>query len=340
MFESYYEALEIEPTKDIKEIKKAYARVIKKYHPEDNPEEYRNVRHAYEYLTMMYKDRPIGFDSKSVFSKGEIDEDDIDDDIDEDEFEVLELDFEDLEDEDFDEEHKFLNEFYEDLDDDESNEEDSINQDIKNLVNTSIDEINNYKDTETYEEAYAKYKEVFKLVNEIRSANFNGVNAIDYRTIEKLRNSELYYDALESRHFTNRLASALKLAPIDVESAENITDDIQVTSVPDRAIFSKLLSVLARNRLNDADSQWIRKSPKDAAAVFLKRGPNYPAKKSVNKEKILGIIAGTSGLLFFSILGAAFSIEHFDVWMVVALIVLFIVVVFSASIIVMDKAME
>ena len=113
-----------------------------------------------------------------------------------------------------------------------------------------------------------------------------------------------------------------------------------MTSVPDRAIFSKLLSVLARNRLNDADSQWIRRSPKDAAAVFLKRGPNYPAKKSVNKEKILGIIAGTSGLLFFSILGAAFSIEHFDVWMVVALIVLFIVVVFSASIIVTDKAME
>lgn len=43
-----WEILEIEPTKDIREIKKAYSLLIKKYHPEDDVDAYERVRHAYE----------------------------------------------------------------------------------------------------------------------------------------------------------------------------------------------------------------------------------------------------------------------------------------------------
>ncbi|WP_419008237.1 J domain-containing protein [Holdemanella porci] len=37
-----WEILGIEPTKDKKEIKKAYARLLKQYHPEVNPEEFKH----------------------------------------------------------------------------------------------------------------------------------------------------------------------------------------------------------------------------------------------------------------------------------------------------------
>ena len=39
-----WEILGIEPTKDKKEIKKAYARLLKQYHPEENPEEFKQIQ--------------------------------------------------------------------------------------------------------------------------------------------------------------------------------------------------------------------------------------------------------------------------------------------------------
>ena len=43
-----WELLEIEPTSDKKEIKKAYARLLKQYHPEENPEEFKQIQAAYQ----------------------------------------------------------------------------------------------------------------------------------------------------------------------------------------------------------------------------------------------------------------------------------------------------
>ena len=45
-----YTILEIEPTDNIKDIKRAYAKVIRKYHPEENPEEWKRVHDAYEQI--------------------------------------------------------------------------------------------------------------------------------------------------------------------------------------------------------------------------------------------------------------------------------------------------
>lgn len=42
-----WEVLGIEPTSDKKEIKKAYARLLKQYHPEENPEEFKQIQAAY-----------------------------------------------------------------------------------------------------------------------------------------------------------------------------------------------------------------------------------------------------------------------------------------------------
>ena len=45
-----YEILEMEPSNDPREIKRAYSRMIRKVHPEDNPEEWTKVHDAYEEL--------------------------------------------------------------------------------------------------------------------------------------------------------------------------------------------------------------------------------------------------------------------------------------------------
>lgn len=43
-----WEILGIQPTSDKKEIKKAYARLLKQYHPEENPEEFKQIQAAYQ----------------------------------------------------------------------------------------------------------------------------------------------------------------------------------------------------------------------------------------------------------------------------------------------------
>ena len=44
-----WDVLGIEPTSDKKEIKKAYARLLKQYHPEENPEEFKQIQEAYQH---------------------------------------------------------------------------------------------------------------------------------------------------------------------------------------------------------------------------------------------------------------------------------------------------
>ena len=43
-----WQILGIEPTSDKKEIKKAYAKLLKQYHPEENPEEFKQIQEAYQ----------------------------------------------------------------------------------------------------------------------------------------------------------------------------------------------------------------------------------------------------------------------------------------------------
>lgn len=43
-----FQILEIEPTEDKKAIKKAYARLVKQYHPEEQPERWKEIHDAYE----------------------------------------------------------------------------------------------------------------------------------------------------------------------------------------------------------------------------------------------------------------------------------------------------
>lgn len=48
--------LQIEPTKDLKKIKHAYAVLTKQYHPEDNPEKFEEIQEAYQRAVAYAKD--------------------------------------------------------------------------------------------------------------------------------------------------------------------------------------------------------------------------------------------------------------------------------------------
>lgn len=48
--------LQIEPTKDLKEIKHAYAVLTKQYHPEDDPEKFEEIQEAYQKAVAYAKD--------------------------------------------------------------------------------------------------------------------------------------------------------------------------------------------------------------------------------------------------------------------------------------------
>ncbi|KAB8139340.1 hypothetical protein F9U64_00670 [Gracilibacillus oryzae] len=60
-----WDLLEIEPTKDIPAIKKAYAKQLKKNHPEDNPVGYQKLREAYN-NAVKYAKNPVEKEAYSV----------------------------------------------------------------------------------------------------------------------------------------------------------------------------------------------------------------------------------------------------------------------------------
>lgn len=60
-----WKILGIEPTTDIKEVKRAYSKLLKQYHPEDDPEGYQRLREAYDAAIKYIKDgKKKGFDNR------------------------------------------------------------------------------------------------------------------------------------------------------------------------------------------------------------------------------------------------------------------------------------
>lgn len=53
-----WEILGIEPTSDKKTIKRAYAKLLKQYHPKENPEKFKQIQAAYQHC--LHSDQEIG----------------------------------------------------------------------------------------------------------------------------------------------------------------------------------------------------------------------------------------------------------------------------------------
>ena len=77
---SYWSILEIDPTAEVSTIKKTYAKKLKIYHPEDDPEGYQRLREAYDYALKYAKSKPqitvekreVALEGNSIFEPKEI----------------------------------------------------------------------------------------------------------------------------------------------------------------------------------------------------------------------------------------------------------------------------
>ena len=61
-----FRVLEIEPTEDKRSIKRAYAAMAKKFHPEENPQEWQRLHDAYE-AALAYADREVASESQALY---------------------------------------------------------------------------------------------------------------------------------------------------------------------------------------------------------------------------------------------------------------------------------
>lgn len=56
---SPWKRLQLEPTHDAKAIRRAYAQQLKRYHPEEDPEGYQQLRQAYEQIMTEIKTQAV-----------------------------------------------------------------------------------------------------------------------------------------------------------------------------------------------------------------------------------------------------------------------------------------
>lgn len=61
-----FRVLDIEPTEDKRSIKRAYAVMAKKFHPEENPQEWQRLHDAYE-SALAYADRKVASESQALY---------------------------------------------------------------------------------------------------------------------------------------------------------------------------------------------------------------------------------------------------------------------------------
>lgn len=56
---SPWKRLQLEPSNDVKAIRRAYAQQLKRYHPEEDPEGYQQLRQAYEQIMTEIKTQAV-----------------------------------------------------------------------------------------------------------------------------------------------------------------------------------------------------------------------------------------------------------------------------------------
>lgn len=74
MNKSIWDWLEIEPTKDINEIKTAYAKAAKKYHPTEHPEKFKKLRDCYKLAIELSKEDNSTFNTATFIVEQDIQE--------------------------------------------------------------------------------------------------------------------------------------------------------------------------------------------------------------------------------------------------------------------------
>lgn len=295
-----FELLEIEPTENKQIIKKAYAAAIRKYHPEDEPEMFQQVRDAYEFLMSntdeikerTYEEnrfsnvsgttqfRPKGTDVNpqpqvTIINSGNM--------------------FDQvwgggstapLEDE---------NEL--------SMEDEFTRMDSQFREKTTFYSKNVRND-------YMQFEELFRLLSRLDSGDpFRGRKTVNKGILNSIRMSDKYFDALRSPDFIKQYTDTLSRALIDIPLANLIREDVETVISYGLSEYSFLLGVLERNK-TDINIDEI--------------------KKKIKKEKIViplfFIIPIIPELAIIPIGIIAREQENYKLWIVVGVLFVFIVV--------------
>ena len=207
-----FEILEIEPTSDLQTIKKAYAKAIRKYHPEENPEEYRKVRDAYEFLQ-----KSNNWSGKVTVIKHDKSGSD-----------TAKEDGQTLPNGDEENQSSLT-------DAEETNG--YLEKEIEGLISQSYKE----EREEYYQDKEEKLEtQVVKLGLGKRYA---GEKHLDAAVLGRIRRSPLYYSSLKKQDFIDKYARSLSHLKIDDNSRALIKGDLERVKV-DSCDYSKLEAAL------------------------------------------------------------------------------------------------
>ena len=220
-----FEILEIEETSDLKVIKKAYAGMVKKYHPEVEPEKYEEVRKAYEYLSNL-----VSLNSEKISEEA-----------DKADFVIKIRDI-------------IESEMTTPVEEEESEVEDEFNQEIKNLATFEDDtpEISDY-----FEFSYLYDRLPNLVVDEKYMGRVYKSFISRYEFSVLRRKKKLYFDALKSKDFIRCLTWFMHKGEIDSQTADILKKDIQKVSDEGDDLYDDLLEVLADNRI---EKKWYQRA--------------------------------------------------------------------------------
>lgn len=270
-----YEILEIEATNDLKVIKRAYARMIRKYHPEVDPEKYEQVRAAYEFLHSLYSSKDnlllrfdekdnisgINFRNKSSFFPFESEE--------RDEFETEREEVKNVF--NFGEEEckpkkkprKIKNEFNYGNEanpdyikkigraKDEEEDDDPFANEVKRLASFDIKPPQSV--AESAKSEYNRFRDMYALLKKLAIPDYykgRVIGKILSRVVfERLRSyGSEYFAALGSKTFVATLTSELSNVGIESDLADILLEDIEKVKNKEE-YYQRLIDLIEKNRI-------------------------------------------------------------------------------------------
>ena len=235
-----YETLGLKPTRDIKEVKKAYARLVKQYHPEEDLKEYQKVMNAYKAICDYLSDKSSSVNISGIeqaYLPNNYSTFDKTTDIREDFLDEL-----------FD--GSVIKEVYlQDLVDNSDQTDYVVDSELVNEIAKMADiAVNKYNPDKAAKQKKIDYKNLKPCFDYIESYSFLSKKYLTFDNMNPLLKSDLYYAALEDSFFVTRFTEFLSKHQIEEELAEKIYKDIKDIDIG-KQIYQRMYSVLESQKI-------------------------------------------------------------------------------------------
>lgn len=235
-----YETLGLKPTGDIKEVKKAYARLVKQYHPEEDLKEYQKIMNAYKAICDYLSDKSSSVNisgieqayrpnNYSTFDKTANRREDFLDEL----FEGSDI----------------KEVYLQDIVDNSDQTDYVVDSELVNEIAKMADiAVNNYNPDKAAKQKKIDYKNLKPCFDYIESYSFLSKKYLTFNNMNPLLNSDLYYAALEDSFFVTRFTEFLSKHQIEEELAEKIYKDIKDID-KGKQIYQRMYSVLESQKI-------------------------------------------------------------------------------------------